>query len=374
MGLEAAYVNMDEGFVEAMLRTLRSGILGEDTYSNLKQVSNISEFKLVLEDSDYGAAIFENQGRDSSAGDFEVGLLRRAMKEKLASELEFMRSQAVYPLNEFIERMLHGYQIDNVVFMIEGLKSNRSKAELERTCDPLGYFKELKNIHPVQDDDYGSLYQNVLIDLPVGIYFRKFLDEITASAKGDSDTVMSVDYISQSMKDYNIQQIQLMVRKIWLNDFHEFCMTQLEETSRAVMDDFLKFEGDYQLIQIISNGLMVYGSNTVNRDQDRKKYTSKVGYLYPDREDKLKGVSDFAGLVQALDGTMYADVLKDVSSGDDRNEAESSELSLDDAMLRAANLKYSLGFEGGFHCGCFFSYLKLKEQEIKNVTWLAELI
>ena len=49
-------------------------------------------------------------------------------------------------MNEFIERMLHGYQIDNVVFMIEGLKSGRSKAELENTADPLGYFKELKNI------------------------------------------------------------------------------------------------------------------------------------------------------------------------------------------------------------------------------------
>jgi hypothetical protein len=31
------------------------------------------------------------------------------MKEKLAAELEYLRAQAVYPLNVFIEKMLHGY-------------------------------------------------------------------------------------------------------------------------------------------------------------------------------------------------------------------------------------------------------------------------
>jgi V-type H+-transporting ATPase subunit d len=72
--------------------------------------------------------------------------LRRAMKTRLATEIEFLRSQAVYPLNQFIERMLHGYQIDNVVFILEGLKSNRTLEELMRTADPLGQFAELKNI------------------------------------------------------------------------------------------------------------------------------------------------------------------------------------------------------------------------------------
>jgi len=143
LGLEAAYVNMDDGFVEAMLRSLRKGFLDDNYYSQLKQTSNINEFKLVLEDTDYGAAIFDNQ--DNNA-DFEVALLRRQMKQKLADELAFMRSQAVYPLSAFLEKMLHGYQIDNVVFIIEGLKSNRSLEELMRTADPLGMFSELKNI------------------------------------------------------------------------------------------------------------------------------------------------------------------------------------------------------------------------------------
>lgn len=269
MGMEAAYVNMDDGYVEAMLRTLRKGILTDETYQQLKQVSTISEFKLVLEDSDYGSAIFENQAKDSQGGsDFEVVKLRRAMKEKLASELLFMKSQAVYPLNEFIERMLHGYQIDNVVFMIEGLRSGRSKAELDATCDPLGWFKDLKNIQPIEGDDYGSLYQNVLIDLPIGVYFRKFLNEITeGNAASDEVEERNADFIQQAMRDYNLQKIQLRVRKIWLNDLYDFCQTQLAETSAEVMSDFIAFEADCQLIQIISNSMMMGGGqNTVSRE------------------------------------------------------------------------------------------------------------
>lgn len=94
-------------------------------------------------------------------------------------------AQSVYPLNTFLQMMLHKYQIENVVFIIEGLKGNRSIEELMRTADPLGRFPELKNIQPIDGDDYASLYQSVLVDLPVGVYFRKFLNEVTAGAASD---------------------------------------------------------------------------------------------------------------------------------------------------------------------------------------------
>jgi vacuolar-type H+-ATPase subunit C/Vma6 len=60
-GFEAAYANIDDGFPEALLRSLRKGILDETVYNQLKSTSNISEFKLVLEDTDYGADIFMSQ-------------------------------------------------------------------------------------------------------------------------------------------------------------------------------------------------------------------------------------------------------------------------------------------------------------------------
>jgi V-type H+-transporting ATPase subunit d len=112
------------------------------------------------------------------------------------------------------------------------------------------------------------------------------------------------------------------VRKIWLNEFFDFCEVNLEETSAHVMSDLVKFEADCQTIQIIANSLMVGGMpNSVNRDMERRKYISKVGYLYPERDEKLRNVSDIRSLVQAVENTPYEKILSVVAQNDDRNEA-----------------------------------------------------
>jgi len=142
------------------------------------------------------------------------------------------------------------------------------------------------------------------------------------------------------------------------------------------MTDLLKFESDLMTIQIIANSLSFSGlSDARGREAERKKYISKIGYLYPSRSEMLSGVTDFKMLVNCLSGTPYEEMLKQVSGADgDKHEAESNTVSLDDVMLQFSARKFSEGFEGGFHVGAFYSFLKLREQEIKNVTWLAELI
>jgi hypothetical protein len=51
------------------------------------------------------------------------------------------------------------------------------------------------------------------------------------------------------MKDFKAEKIKNMLRKIWLADFHKYCMDNLPgDTSKAVMDDLLKFESDCMTI------------------------------------------------------------------------------------------------------------------------------
>lgn len=220
MGPEMASFSMDDGYPEAICRSLRKGFLKEETYTALKNCTNLNEFKLVLEDTDYAPYI-------SAEATIDKGVLKAKCKEKLVKELEYMTAQATQPLAGFLQMMLHGYQIDNVVGIIEGLKNEQALEYIFKSIDPLGYFPELKNIRTVEGDDYATLYQQVLIDLPIGKYFRKFLDDfvVLLVMQSGEDRNMKKDskFISELMKDFKAEKIKNLLKKIWLSEFHKYC-------------------------------------------------------------------------------------------------------------------------------------------------------
>ena len=89
------------------------------------------------------------------------------------------------------------------------------------------------------------------------------------------------------------------------------------------MEDLLKFESDLQTIQIIENSRLYSGLVDARGDSERKKYISKVGYLYPERFEQLNSAQDFKGLVAALESTEYHPMLLKVSNADQENESQS---------------------------------------------------
>jgi len=51
-----------------------------------------------------------------------------------------------------------------------------------------------------------------------------------------------------------------------------------------------------------------------------------------------------------------------------------NENKIDDVILEESSRRYSMAFENGFHFGVFFAYFHLKQLEIKNVCWFADLV
>ena len=92
--------------------------------------------KLVLEDTDYNASIL------NEANPIEIVVLKKKCKEKLMNEIQYMLGQSTQPLTGFLERMLHGYQIENVVGMIEGLKNEQPLDLLDAGGGHHGSFVE----------------------------------------------------------------------------------------------------------------------------------------------------------------------------------------------------------------------------------------
>lgn len=76
------------------------------------------------------------------------------------------------------------------------------------------------------------------------------------------------------------------------------------------MDDLLKFESDSRTIQIIANSLSFRDLRDARgRETYRTKFICNLGYLYPERYDKLKAVTNAKELKEALEHSSYERIL-----------------------------------------------------------------
>jgi len=147
-----------------------------------------------------------------------------------------------------------------------------------------------------------------------------------------------------------------------LEDFHSFCMTLGGETA-AIMDSILKFEADRRCINITLNS---FGTE-LNKD-DRPKLFPSFGHLVPEGLIKLARAEDFDQVRVAMDN--YSEYRHIFQSAANNNQ----EKSLEDAFFDKEVFLCEMAFETQFGYGAFYSYFKLKEQEIRNIVWIAECI
>lgn len=90
----------------------------------------------------------------------------------------------------------------------------------------------------LEGDDYSGLYRDVLIDTPVGPYFMRFLEEEMTKEGGDTRTMNEVQNLFKELKP---EYIRTSLKKLWLEDFSEFCQRNLNPTSAQMMDELIKF-------------------------------------------------------------------------------------------------------------------------------------
>ena len=136
------------------------------------------------------------------------------------------------------------------------------------------------------------------------------------------------------------------------------------------MWQLLDLEADFKTIQIVYNSLE---DPKNKRIRIRELLCPCVGRLYPLYYYNLKGVEaldDLRDVLRPFD--RYRKVLADIPEPNKNNHPNMK--SLEDCMYEEQVRQWSYSFDQQNNLSIFYSYFKLKEQEIRNLIWLAEMI
>lgn len=334
--------NVRDGYLEGLVHGYRNGLLRAEDYANLCQCDSLEDMKLHLSGTDYGNFL------QNESGGLNVRVITEAALDKLVTEFNDLRTNANGMLSSFLDFVSYEYMIANVLKLITGARNGRETLELMYKCHPLGLFDSIGALTSATSID--DMYESVLVDSPIGRFF-------TRTDKRDFD-------------EFSMEYIRSLLYKNWLEQFYDLATQQIGGDTSEVMANILEFEADRTVITITRN---TYGVKELGKDERMKLYPN-LGQLV-DIHDELAAVDDDDQLKDILKPyvTIY-DMFIDAQTGGASASGASPPKSLEGRFLQASVDNNKDAFSQQFQFGIFYSYVKLKEQEINNLMWIAECI
>ncbi|KAG4413627.1 H(+)-transporting V0 sector ATPase subunit d [Cadophora malorum] len=350
--MEGLFFNVNNGYIEGIVRGYRNGLLTGQNYNNLIQCETIDDLKLQLGPAygDFLASLPPNPSTSTLAA---------KTTDKLISEFRYVRANAVGSLAKFMDYLTYGYMIDNVALLITGTLHERDTRELLERCHPLGWFETMPVLCVATNIE--ELYNSVLIETPLAPYFKGSLSH-------------------QDLDELNIEIVRNTLYKNYLEDFHNFVNTDSEMAgtpTAEVMTEILEFEADRRAINITLNSFGTELSKT-----ERKKLYPSFGRLYPEGSFMLSRADDIEGVRLAVDGVSdYKGYFEATGLGQASTGAGNMSggvggdgKSLEDMFYQKEMEISKSAFTRQFTFAIVYAWVKLREQEIRNITWIAECI
>jgi V-type H+-transporting ATPase subunit d len=135
------------------------------------------------------------------------------------------------------------------------------------------------------------------------------------------------------------------------------------------MSKILAFEADRRTLNITINS---FGTE-LSKDQ-RARLFPTIGRLYPEGNNILARADDIETVVSAVDHISEYKAFFDKANINPDATSDESGSSLEDEFFKYDVELNKQSFLQQFQYAVFFSFVKLKEQEVRNLTWIAECI
>jgi len=343
--MESLLFNVNNGYIEGILRGYRNDLLRAGSYSQLTQCNSLDDLKTQLAQI-YGDYI------NNIPNPISTSAIADCATRKLVDEFQYIRAQSTGSMTEFFNYMTYGYMIDNVALLITGTLHNRDTRELLARCHPLGWFEQLPILCVATTTE--ELYNMVLVDTPLAPYFKASL------SSGDFD-------------DKNIEIIRNTLYKAYLEDFYDWCVKRSDVAgtpTSELMAEILEFEADRRAINITMNS---FGADLT--PQDRANLYPNIGRLYPEGTNAMKRATSMDELKAAVAGVSeYRQMFDQSGFGNQSDIRGGPPKSLEDLFYQKEMELSKMTFTQQFTYAAFFAWVKLQEQEVRNITWIAECI
>eukprot|EP00771_Trimastix_marina_P000912 gnl/Trimastix_PCT/1946.p1 GENE.gnl/Trimastix_PCT/1946~~gnl/Trimastix_PCT/1946.p1 ORF type:complete len:349 (+),score=120.05 gnl/Trimastix_PCT/1946:52-1098(+) len=327
--------NATHGYLDAILRGYRSAILDQAQYTSLCECKVVDDMKVHLLTTDYVTVL------QDEPSPLSTNTLSQRLTARMVEEFRHLRDQAIEPLATFLDYITYSYMIDNIILILtETHHEGGDAAELLERCHPLGLFEGIGSLCVAQSP--AELYNMCLVNTPLAKYFLSCL------------TMEDLDEI-------HIEIIRNMLYKEYLKDFLKFSRSLGGETAE-VMGNLLRFEADCRSISITCNSW-----DTELSKDDRTKLYPNFGDLWPEGTERLMHADDMAGVSNAVESfDTYRNIISDLTYNPSK--------SLEDCFYENQVELCKEAFEHYFQFGVYYAYFKLKEQEIRNILWIAACI